>query len=179
MRIFFTQPTPTAPGAAPLPSGTPAPSPTFLTSVLDLAGETTLAQAQQQANFTIQQPTFPADLGTPNHVYLQELGGQVVVLVWMAPDHPQQVRMSLSETSSNQYIFSKYQTESVLNTEVEGQDAVWVAGRYLLVTRSGDTTFTRLVKQGHTLIWTAGQMTYRLETDEDLAAALRIAQSIQ
>jgi len=61
---------------------------------------------------------------------------------------------------------------------VNENPAVWVDSDYLLITRNGEATFTRMIDQGHTLIWTSGEMTYRLETEEDLDIALRIAESI-
>lgn len=184
VRIFFIQPTPAA--TLPLPSGTPSPevsltptiTPTFLSSVLDLGGETSLSQAQAQSPFSLQVPAYPPDLGVPQHVYLQDFGGPVVILVWMDKDHPSQVRMSLSETSSDQYIFEKYLSNSMQDTQVDGHAAVWVDGNYILTMRNGDTTLTRLVNQSHTLIWNTGKMTFRMETDVDLATAVRIAQSI-
>lgn len=196
VRIFFNQPVPTA--TLPPPSGTPSPSgtlspagalspaaastleptPTFLKSVLNIGGETTLLKAQQQVDFTIQIPAYPADLGDPDHVFLQGMNGPVVVLVWMDRDQPEKVRMSLSETSSDRPVFEKYAPKSVQETRVNGHEAVWVDGEYFLVMRDGDATMTRLITQGHTLIWTSGEMTFRLETDVDLETAVRIAQSI-
>ena len=107
VRIFFGEPTATQPVATLTPAltGTPVPersltarpTPTFLKSVLDLGGETTLSKAQEQAGFPIEVPTFPTDLGSPDHVFLQEMNGPVVVLVWMDANQPDKVRMSLSE----------------------------------------------------------------------------------
>ncbi len=62
-------------------------------SLLDLAGVTTLAEASDRVEFTILLPTYPADLGPPDQVYLQKLaeqaeGDQVVILVWLDPAHP-------------------------------------------------------------------------------------------
>jgi hypothetical protein len=37
---------------------------------------------------------------------------------------------------------------------------------------------TRLVTQGHTLIWTQGELTFRLETDAEMAEAVRMAESV-
>lgn len=185
VRIFFTLPTPTAtqPHLSGTPSPavtqTPAPTPTFLSSVLDLGGETTLSKAQAQAGFTIKSPAYPPDLGRPEHVFLQNFNGPVVVLVWMDQSQSEKVRMSLSESASNQIIFEKYAPQSVQDTQVGGQAAVWVDGEYLLLMRNGDMTMTRLITQGHTLIWTAGSMTFRLETDVDLETAIRIAESIR
>lgn len=185
VRIFFTQPTPTATVSAPknLPvlPGTPSPvfTPTVIKSVLNIGGETTLSKAQERARFTIQLPAYPESLGSPDHVYLQEMNGPVVVLVWMDPLQPDQVRMSLSESPSNRMVFEKYVPKSVQDTQVDGHAAVWIDGEYLLAMRNGDMSLTRLITQSHTLIWTVAEMTYRLETDEDLATAIRIAESIQ
>jgi hypothetical protein len=185
VRIFFV-PTLTAPV---LPAtGTPSPdatltrtptiTPTAIQSVLDIAGETTFAEAQAKAGFPILLPAFPEDLGEPDYVYLQQFNRPVLVLVWMNPDQPGSVRLALSETSSNQAVFEKYDPRSIEETQVNGQSAIWLGGDYLLVARSGDAEFTRLITQGHTLIWTTGEMTFRLETDEDLDTAIRIAESI-
>ena len=77
IRIFLSTPTPTPtvlptqtaiPGTlTPAPSLTSSPTP----SLLDLGGETTLAQAQQETNFPILLPAYPADLGPPDKVYFQ------------------------------------------------------------------------------------------------------------
>lgn len=179
VRIFFSVPTPTAQiPTAGMPSSQATIAPTALQSVLDIAGETSLAQAREQAGFAIGLPGFPAGLGAPDHVYLQQVSVPVVVLVWMDPDQPGQVRMSLSQTLSAQPIFEKYDPKSVQETQVNGHQAVWVDGDYFLVTRNGDAVMTRLIDQGHTLIWDSGEMTYRLETDEDLETTISIAESI-
>ena len=87
--------------------------------------------------------------------------------------------MSLSESRSDKAIFEKYDPVSLQETQVNGNPAVWVDSDYLLIMRNGDTAFSRLIDQGHTLIWTDGEMTYRLEIDVDLDSALRIAESIR
>lgn len=178
VRIFFNQPTltpmPATPGIQ-----TPPASPTLLKSVLDMAGETTLERAREQLDHPILLPAYPEDLGEPDRVYLQPFNTPVVVLVWMYDDQPGRVRMSLSQTVAEHPIFSKYDSRSVLDTQVNEAPAVWVEGDYVLVTRDGSSTMSRLITQGHTLIWTHGGMTFRLETDESLEEAIRIAESIR
>lgn len=169
VRIFFL-PTPTQPVQ---------PTPTYLRSVLELAGETSLSAAQEQADFTIQLPTYPADLGQPAHVYLQQVEGTaVVILAWMDSGKPEQVRMSLTESPSDWFLFRKIAPKTVQETQVNGQPALWVEGDYMLVMHSSGLEVTRLVNQGHTLIWDGGKITFRLETDTDLETAIRIAESI-
>ena len=174
---------PSSPTSTPTDSistGTPAPviTPTFLESILDLAGETTLQKAREQADFTIALPTYPADLNDPDQVFVQQFGGPVVTLVWMDPNHPDKVRLSLSKSRSEKAVFEKIDPASLQETQVNDNPAVWVDSDYLLIMRNGDTTFTRLIDQGHTLIWTNGEITYRLETSVDLDTAIRIAESI-
>ena len=188
VRIFFTTPEPAAtqlPAVLPDATGTPpstaipAATPTFLESLLDLAGETTFPSAQEQAGFEIRLPSFPEDLGEPDFVYLQQFSTPVVILVWMDPQSPGEVRLALSETSSEQAVFEKYDPGSVLDTTVNGSPAVWVQGDYIVLMRNGDATLARMIRRGRTLIWTDGPMTYRLETNTDLETALQIAESLR
>src|SRR6185503_9471421 len=63
VRIFFvaTETPSPVPTATPRPTRTPAPTP--LLSVLDVAGQTTFAQAEARAPLTLRLPTYPPDLG--------------------------------------------------------------------------------------------------------------------
>jgi hypothetical protein len=156
------------------------PTPTPLTSVLDLAGETTLSDARQQAQFTIRLPAYPADLGAPQRVFLQNLGGQAVVLVWLEPGHPSQVRMSLHELTSNIWVL-KMAPRVIQETSVHGQRALWTDGPYIVEVVSPNQTdyAERRLVSGHVLIWTEGGITYRLETSASLQDAVRIAESLR
>jgi hypothetical protein len=199
VRIFLAEPSPTLnPTSAPQstlpavlstpnPRTTPAdkaptdePVPTPLQSVLDLSGETSLEKIQaKHLGFKVTLPAFPPGLGLPEHVYYQQEGWPVVVLVWMDPAHPQAVRLVLSETNADSIIFQKMAVESVQNSLVNGLPALWVKGPYMLLTGSGDMAQARLVENSHTLIWTIGELTYRLETSDDLETAVKIAESIK
>lgn len=172
VRIFLVQPpAPTVPPG----TATHVPTPTPLASVLDLSGETSLEKAQAQAGFPIR---LPAGMGRPAHVYVQEMGSPVIVLVWMEPAQSGRVKLALFETAADQVIFQKAAPKNIQDTRVNGQPALWMDGPYLLVTGGGETTLSRLVDSGHTLIWTDGGITYRLETALDLAGAVRVAESI-
>ncbi|MDR3573676.1 MAG: hypothetical protein P4L50_07435 [Anaerolineaceae bacterium] len=187
VQIYLVQPSPTPtstqmPGTivpvitmTPLP--VPLPSPTVLSSVLDLSGETTLGDADSKAGFSILLPTYPYDLGQPDHVYLQDLGGPEVILVWMDRIDPQKVRLALYEVLANNIVLKKMVPQTVLKTKVNGKPAIWIEGQYILISGSGNTVVRRLV-EGHTLIWTVGKITYRLESGLDLAACVRIAESL-
>jgi hypothetical protein len=200
IRIFLTEPTPTltpttttSPGplpptlATPIstpteepPTATPRPTPTPLSSVLDLAGETTLAEAQQKAGFPIRLPTYPPDLGPPDRVFLQDLGGPVVVLAWLDPDQLNRVRLSLHQLGPGTF-GQKLQPPVIQETTVHGQPALWTEGPYLLqFQRGGQVVYEgQLLVTGHVLVWVEDDITYRLETDLSLEEAVQIAESLR
>jgi hypothetical protein len=185
VRIFLVEPTATAtpPPATVSPAkpatATPPPSPTPLASLLDFAGATTLAEAQAQVDFPIRLPAYPADLGEPNRVFLQDMGGPIVILIWTRPDQPDQVRLSLHMVGPGAFV-GKGPPVTLEETTVNGQPAYWTEGPYLLKIRRNDQIqedMRRLI-EGHVLIWTEDNITYRLETDSSLAEAVRIAESL-
>jgi hypothetical protein len=179
VRIFLVEPTP-SPTPTPLPTtasatptATPLPSPTPLASILDLAGETTLAEAQAQVDFPVR---LPAGLGPPDLVFLQDLDEPAVILVWLDPANPRQVQLSLHQLSSGALV-EKGQPVVIEETTVNGEQALWTTGPYILRSRSGDYSFRRLI-DGHVLIWVENTITYRLETALSLEEARRIAESL-
>jgi hypothetical protein len=192
VRIFLVatetpSPAPSATGTRPAATRTPPPSATPLGSVLDIAGETTLAGARARVSFPIRLPTYPPDLGEPDRIFVQTVGsadGTAVVLVWLAPDEPDQVRLALyvlaSPVMADKIFFDliKKAPPEVELTDVNGQPAVWTSGPYVLMTDLGGLREYRLI-QGQVLIWQDGELTYRLETELALEEAVRIAESLE
>lgn len=182
VRIFTAEPTPapqparsvTPATATPIFSGQP--TPIYRTSLLDLAGETSLDEARQKVDFTIRLPTYPPDLGPPQRVFYQQ-DGPLVILAWLDPEQPEQVRMSLHEIGPDSILLKKMPPE-IQELQVNGEYAAWTDGPYLLEISSGAYREFRLV-EGHTLIWSQGDITYRLETDLPLEEAIRIAESLE
>ncbi|MCB0064318.1 MAG: hypothetical protein KDE19_19475 [Caldilineaceae bacterium] len=179
VRIWQTTP-PLSPTASPVqvaPSAAPTlrPTATFPLSDLDFTGETTLAAAQAAVDFPILLPTIPSDLGPPDHVYLQRMEGDLVILVWMQPNRPTQVRMSLHLLGPGAFVW-KMQPPALAETTVHGERAVWIEGPYY-IQAEGSWANRRLV-DGPVLVWTAGAMTYRLEGALALEEALRVAESL-
>jgi hypothetical protein len=155
-------------------------TPTPVRSVLDLAGATTLAEAQRKVTFPIRLPSYPLDLGPPDRVFVQDLGGPVVVLAWLEPGRPDRVRLSLHLLVSG-YDARKGEVRLIERTTVNGRPAVWTEGPYALAIRprdGADVALTRLVT-GHTLLWEEHGITYRLETNDPLSTAIRIAESLR
>jgi hypothetical protein len=175
VRIFPVAPTPTA--TLPPLTATPRPAATPLLSLLNLAGETTLDEARAEAGFVIRLPTSPLDLGSPDKVFLQDLGGPLVVLVWLEPDDPSRVRLSLHQFGAGTFA-DKVEPKVIQATEVNGQPALWVEGPYLVQTGNGDYVTQRLV-EGHVLIWEVEEITYRLESKLTLEEAVQIAESLK
>jgi len=113
IRILEGEAAPTP--ATPLPQAEMAP---------ELAGETTLAEAQRQAGFPVRLPAYPPDLGAPDRVYFQQMGGPVVVLVWMDRERPEQVRLALHQLGPGTF-GDKVQPPVVEETTVGGSLAAW------------------------------------------------------
>lgn len=176
IRIFLTEPS-----ATPTQAGqTPQPTPTLLPSLLQLAGRNTLEEARARAPFPIRLPSHPADLGQPDHVFLQDLDGAAVVLVWIHDERPERVRLSLHLLVSDAVVKKgiKGPVETIAFTEVNGQEAIVAEGPYILQMQNGNWDFRRLV-EGRVLIWTEGDVTYRLESDLPLEEMVLIAESLR
>ena len=160
-------------------TATPGDSSPLLVSFLDqIAGETKLANAQQAVPYQILLPTYPANLGQPNHVYLQDVEGTMTILVWTDPEQPEHVTMSLHFIPAGHWAINKSGPVEIQETEVNGQQAIWAVGPYPMIMRDGRLQVERLI-DGHVLIWADGELTYRLETDLPLEEAVRIAESLE
>jgi hypothetical protein len=177
VRIWFTEPTP-EPTLA--PTTTPQATPTPLQSLLNLAGATTPAEAEAQAGFSIRLPTYPTGLGPPDGVFYQEVGGPVVVLVWMNPEKSNQAEYSL-QIFGEGAVVNKISPSVVMTTTVNGNPAAWTSGPYLLAYGSGREAEweMRYLVTGHVLIWTEDGLTYRLESDLSMEEAIRMAESLR
>lgn len=165
-------PSPTLIGTFPAPISTASPERTGL----DLKGETTLEAAQAHVPFRIRLPTYPPDLGRPDWVFLQDWGGPVVILVWRDPARPDRARLALFQIGPGAFV-EKFAPQVLTATTVYGRPALWAEGPYLMQTRSGRWELMRLV-EGHVLLWTEGEITYRLETITGMEEAVRIAESL-
>ena len=157
----------------PTPSGTLQPE-----ALNGLAGEIPASQALERAPFPLQIPRYPPDLGEPQRVYLQQVNGtDVVIMVWTEPGSPEKVQLVLYQIGEGEDVFLKRLLQDVRETYVNGEWALWTTGPYLLTTTGGQVEERRIV-QGHTLIWSADRLTYRLETDLPLEEARKMAESL-
>jgi hypothetical protein len=149
-----------------------------LLSELDqLAGETSLEEAQRLAGFEIRLPVYPPDLGAPDRVFYQPMG-PTVILVWADPGGLNRPRLSLFILGET-VLLDKAEPSVLERTEVGGEEAYWAEGPYMLAIRGERELVLRYLVQGHVLIWAEGGLTYRLESGLPLEEALRIAESLQ
>jgi len=183
VRIFRAEPTPLAPPNEELPflpvTATPGPTSQPLVPMLEnLAGEMTLEEAQQGADYPILLPSYPSDLGPPDRIFVQDADGAMTILVWLDPQQPDEVLMSLHFVPDGSWAVKKVNPTLIQETTVNGQPAIWAIGPYPLRFSNGNLDFVRLI-DGHVLIWAEGEVTYRLETDLSLEEALKIAESLE
>ncbi|MCC6167687.1 MAG: hypothetical protein IT329_10705, partial [Caldilineaceae bacterium] len=131
VRILLRAPGPATAVQTPI---TPAPLPDLVTWQ-QLGGATTLAEASEAVPFDLLLPTYPADLGKPDRVFVQELGAPSVILIWPADDGTT-VELALFEMGANA-IVHKVEPRTLQEVTVRGQRGVWATGPYLVVMGSG------------------------------------------
>jgi hypothetical protein len=102
----------------------------------------------------------------------------MTILVWIDPQQPDQVLMSLHMIPPGSWAIDKMSPVEIEETTVNGKRAVWAVGPYPLRFSNGNLDFVRLI-DGHVLIWTDGEVTYRLETSLDLEEAIKVAESLE
>jgi hypothetical protein len=178
VRIFRAEPTSVVPTGQEFPvTATPVPQ-ALIPMLENMAGEMTLEQAQQTVDYPLLLPSYPSTLGPPDRVFVQDADGDMTILVWTDPQHLDKVLMSLHFLPSGSWAIKKMAPQNIQETTVNGQPAIWAIGPYPMLLSNGNVEFLRMV-DGHVLIWTEGDITYRLETDLSLDEAVKIAESLQ
>lgn len=169
---------------------TPPPATDERTGQPAIAGRTTLSEAQVFAGFPVSVPTYPADLGSPDEVYFQDLApGQQVVLVYLGDADRNGLDEETPLIALFQFktagFFRKTISSATLieETTVGSVKALWLEGtshelQYLDPDGAVRTEFERTV-EGNTLAWELGDITYRLETSLSKVDAIKIAESIR
>jgi len=184
VQIFRGQPTLTPIPGTPVSTisvtATPIPDSDLLPILNKIAGKTTLASAQKAVQYSILLPAYPPELGEPDLVYVQDAEGIMTILVWLDPQQPDKILLSLHFIPEGSWAINKMNPEIIQETSVNERKAVWAVGPYplKLYGSSGGLEFTRLI-DGHVLIWADGDITFRLETDQSLEEAIKIAESLE
>ncbi len=167
-----------APGTMVPLTATPNAPDDFLPFLDRLAGETTLSEAKTVVKYPILLPTYPAELGEPDLVFVQDADGAMTILVWLDPGDPKKVSMSLHFIPKGSWAIMKFDPIIVQETKVNNLRAGWAVGPYPLRLSDGDVQFLRLIA-GHVLIWAVDDVTYRLETNLPMEEAIKVAESLQ
>ena len=155
---------------------TATPAPSMIPLLNSILGKTTLEQAQRQVDYPI---LLPPDFGEPDYVFVYDAVGDMTILVWMNPEQPQSVELSLHSIPAESWAIKKMGPTIIELTKVNGEQAVWAEGPYpLILYNRNEMQFTRLI-EGRVLIWTDGDITYRLETNLSMEEAVAIAESLE
>lgn len=150
---------------------------------LDLAGRTTLEDAQRQVRFPILLPDYPADIGRPTHVFVQAIPFPSAILAWVDPRQPDKPGLALYQIDGDQFAQKTADETTVLErTTVRGLDALWISGPHVILLRDpiggSSLDVTRLV-EGNVLLWEEKGITYRLESGLTLEEARKVAESLR
>ncbi|MBZ0303740.1 MAG: hypothetical protein K8J31_28630 [Anaerolineae bacterium] len=159
-------------GIGEAPTLTPA-----LPTLLNLFGETTMAEAQAAAGFPLRQP---ADFGPPDRVYQQSADGRAFVLVWLEDPVARRPAISLYQFAADSPAYGKMLSIAA-NTQVHDAPAIWTDVPHLLQYQGISGVFTQraFLVEGHVLIWAEAGVTYRLESTLTEAETVAIAESLR
>jgi hypothetical protein len=141
--------------------------------LLDLAGETTLAEVQQ-----LEEPLFiPEGWPLPDRVYYQDHDWPaVVIFVWLEAGSTDEVRLALYQINASTFAYK--QAVRVTGTTLNGREAFWIEGGHWLQLQDGRVQ-PWLFVEGNVLIWWAeGGITFRLESGLSLVEAKQLAESL-
>lgn len=148
-----------------------------LISISSLGGETTLEEARAIVDFSIPLPTYPADLGAPDHVYLQHIEREryFVILTWLEEQDDSEVRLALYVIGPGVSI-TKGPVEQIQVVEVNGQPAAYVRGPHFLQLDAREDY--GVLVQAPALIWESEGVTYRFEANLSVEELVHIAESL-
>lgn len=175
--IFVTEPTPQAEDPSSI-SDTPTavidvglqPSP-----ILIPVKRTSLEAAREAFEQAIKLPSVPAELGAPDHIYIDvQTEPQVVVLDWLDGES-EALLYRLYTIAATSFAFK--QVDTVVSTNVHDAEAFWVDGPHGILLQDNGERYWE-VTGGPVLIWSEGELTYRLEGAASLEEARQFAESL-
>lgn len=180
IRIFFQGPSSTSGPTSSMVEETTTSTSALHPALVRLAGETTLDNALQQTNIPILLPDYPQDIGPPNKVYIQNLGGPAILLVWFKPGQEDTIRLSILLLSPGAFA-TKGLPAGVEYTTVGDQEALWLQGEHQLILEVGNDNYSdiKFFVRGNVLIWERDGITIRLEGEFPLEEARKIAESMR
>lgn len=183
--IFITDPTPTAttpdiqnPTPAVITPATATPAPPSgepgQAGFLVPATPVSLAQAAEALPGTAALPSSLPPFGAPQDIYVDdESHATVAILVWNLEEGRHIALYAIGGTD-----FAYKLADDVVTTTVRGSQAFWVDGLHRFILRDGEFLTWETVR-GSVLIWTEGDLTYRLEGAASLQEARTLAESLE
>ena len=187
LRIIFGDVPSQRPTASPTASRSASASPSPLGSSLGLGTALSLADAETRAGFDLVLPPDPA-IGPPDVAYVL---GRRVNLIWASgPGLPETdingIGLLISEFEGrvDPGIYTKILDSGAKLTRVtvDGSPGYWISGPqhfFYYIDPEGNAVEDTHRQVGDTLIWTTGDVTYRLESSLDMEAAIRLAESLE
>ena len=195
IRIVFGGPTPSGPAATPSPSPTPPPSAGSTApaashpagSTMGLGTAVSLDDAARIGGLDLVLPADPV-IGPPDAVYTL---ANRVALVWserpgLPADPDYGVGLLLNEfrghVDDGYYQKTLDGSAQVTPVTVNGHAGYWISGAphfFYYVDPSGKAVDDSHRIVGDTLIWADGDVTYRLESQLPMEAAIRLAESLR
>lgn len=183
LRIIFGDVPSQRPVASPSASASPSP----LGSDLGLGAAVSLADAEERAGFDLVLPADPA-IGPPDVAYAL---GRRVNLVWATrPGLPDTevdgigLLMSQFEGRVDPGFYNKIidSGSKLTRVTVDGSQGWWISGAphfFYYIDPEGRGVEDTHRQVGDTLVWTTGEVTYRLETSLGMEAAISLAESLR
>jgi hypothetical protein len=143
-------------------------------SILDLGEEVSLKTASEI--ISPRPPGFPPALGRPAVAFAQNVRAREPVITYVWPQTEERPQITLTLIELPQFGMKWAAGEQIITTEVLDQEAIWIEGPHRLDLRDGRPGGPEIVAT-NVLIWTMGNVTYRLEGDIPLLQARQIAES--
>jgi hypothetical protein len=161
------------------PTFTPGPTSQLLST---MPGSMTLDEARGKLAFPIRLPSYPSNLGEPDGVFVQDLDGPTLIVLWISPGSEEKVSVILYEMpADDERIKTKDDSLYMQVASVNSREAQWVRGPYV-IDSDDKQGFTYTVAQrlvgGNMLAWSENGVAYRLESNYSLPESAHIAQSL-
>jgi hypothetical protein len=150
------------------------------TNTVPLGESVTLAEAQAEVWYPIRLPIYPNGIGSPDEVLLLNPEEDGIQLVWQSTnDHPE---LRLTQFGNGFWVnkWGPALEESTPSVKVNGRYATWAPGPHTWnFIGTGGERFIAVPEGSNVLIWSAGNITYRLESTLPQAEAVQVAESLQ
>jgi hypothetical protein len=102
----------------------------------------------------------------------------VVISIWFDREQQQDIQLALYQIGTANYGLKAAAINSIEEAEVNSEPAFWITGPHTIQLQDGRYQ-NRLFVEGNVLLWSEGNVTYRLESDYSLVETVRVAESLE